>query len=51
MVEPPKRNDNGDRTDAKKWQVQRTHIGQRQETHFLRLVETAIIYKPNPNAI
>ena len=36
----------------KKWQVQRfTHIGQRQETHFLRLVETAIIYKPNRSAI
>ena len=52
LVEPPKRNDNGDRTDAKKWQVQRfIHIGQRQETHFLRLVETAISYKPNRSAI
>ena len=49
-MEPPKRNDNGDRTDAKKMASSVfIHIRQRQETHFLRLMETAISYKPIQN--
>jgi hypothetical protein len=48
-MKPPKRNDNGDRTDAKKMASPAVHTYRSKAgTHFLRLVETAISSTSKP---